>query len=84
MRESAKSDYGLHQAEFMSPKNPKFLREGVSTITGRPLYQLTEESKPIGTFNGKEYGDGIIIVEEQDHGGFFEHGIHKEKVIFKK
>ncbi len=84
MRESAKSGYGLHQAEFLAPNHPDFLREGVSKITGQPVFQLSGESESIGEFHGKPYGQGQIIVEEKDYGGFFEHGIQKSKVIFKK
>lgn len=85
MRESAKSGYGLHQAEFLAPNHPDFLREGVSKITGEVLFQLSGESQAIGEFHGRPHGEGIIIVEEHDKSdGFFEHGIQKSKVIFKK
>jgi len=84
MRESAKSGYGLNQAEFLAPNHPDFLREGRSKITGEIIFQLTGESESIGEFNGNPHGDGWIVVEEIDHGGAFEHGIHKSKVDFKK
>jgi hypothetical protein len=83
MRESSKSGYGLNQAEFLASNHPDFLREGRSKVTGGIIFQLTGESEAIGDFHGKPYGDGMIIVEEIDHGGAFEHGIHKSKADFK-
>jgi len=84
MRESATSGYGLNQAEFLASNHPDFLREGVSKITGEVVFQLSGESEIIDSFHGKPFGGGQIIVEEKDHGGFFEHGIQKDKVVFKK
>lgn len=85
-KKSAKATYGLNSKEYMDEEsNPNFLREGISKITKKPIFQLTKSSSPItveGNFAG--IGEGWIAVEEQDHGGFFEHGIHKDKVIWKK
>ena len=85
MREST-SGYGLNQSEFLSPKDPHFLRVGHSTIPPCPLvFQLTEVSKPIGEFHDKPYGEGIIIVEMHDASdGYHEQGIHESKVIWER
>jgi len=84
MRESATSGYGLHQAEFLAPTDPHFLRAGHANIPPRGLvFQLTEESQPIGEFHGRSHGDGIVIVEAQDEGGYHEQGIRNNQVTWE-
>ena len=81
---SSKGKWGLHQPEYLEPDDPHFLRKGHTTFPhSEVVYQLTEESEAIGLYQGKPFGDGTIIVEEQDYsGGFVEGGIHKSKVVW--
>jgi len=81
---SAKAAYGLHQAEFLDETSPHFLRKGHTTFPrSEVVYQLTEASEPIGIYQGKPCGQGMIIVESEQFSGFFaEMGVHTSKVVW--
>ena len=81
---SAKGKWGLNTPEYLHPKSPHFLREGVDAW-GHKVFQLTEETKPIvdeGHYKG--VGGGFITVEQQQFsGGYSECQIHKSKIVWK-
>lgn len=85
MREQAQAIWGHHCQDYLKPSDPHFLREGHTTFPAHEIvFQLTEPSHAIITDGLRAgAGEGWIIVEGQDaSGGYFEHGIHKEKVIW--
>jgi len=72
---SAKAAYGLDSPEFLEQHDPKFLREGHSTVPNKGLvFQLTEEDK-----TGR-----IVAEKEQCDGGYSEMKIPENKVAWKR